>query len=143
MLSQITFTTHAKEGLTLEEHIKIGAKNDAICKSLGFTGRIFANEIQNFNIIEGETDRVEDYYSAFKNDPRIKFSLLHFSKKITTREFNEYQVWGYYSKFQLDFPSQIHSLTAHSFESSIPHNLSFRLRLLLEGYVHENLKSAA
>ena len=143
MLSQITFTTHIKEGLTLEEQIKIGAKNDAVCKSLGFTGRIFANEIQNFNIIEGETDLATEYYSAFKNDPRIKFSMLHFSRKITTREFSEYQVWGYYSKLKLEFPSQVHSLTTHSFEGSIPHNLSFRLRLLLEGYVHENLKSAA
>jgi len=58
MLSQMAFTTHAKEGFSLEEHIAIGSKNDAICKSIGFTGRIYANEVENFNIIEGSAQQV-------------------------------------------------------------------------------------
>jgi len=143
MLSQMAFTTHAKEGFSLEEHIAIGSKNDAICKSIGFTGRIYANEVENFNIIEGSAQQVEQYYAAFKNDVRVKLTLLHFTRQVTKREFNEYQVWGYYSKGQVNFPPQINHLRPDNFESSIPPNVSLRLRLLLEGYVNESLKTAA
>ena len=143
MLSQIVFTTHTRESVSLEYFKTMGVKNDTICKSLGFTGRIFADEVANFNIIEGESERVQDYFEAFRSDRRVKLEILHVNKHIQAREFSDYQVWGYHSETSAGLPPQIHKLTAFNFDSSVPFNLSLSLRLLLEGYVFENLKVAA
>lgn len=143
MLSQIAFTTHAHEGLTLEDYKLIGTRNDAICKSLGFTGRIYVNEVENFNIIEGESAMVENYFVAFSNDPRIKLTIPHMSKYIQKRAFKDYQVWGYHSKAGENLPAEIHHLNAQTYQASLPQTISLSLRFLLEGYVFENLKAAA
>lgn len=143
MLSQFVFTTHTRESLSLEYFNTIGVKNDIICKSLGFTGRVFADEVSNFNIIEGKSERVQEYFSAFTSDRRVKVKISHVSKHIQSREFSDYQVWGYHSEASEGLPPQIHKLTAFNFDSSVPFNLPLSLRLLLEGYVFENLKVAA
>lgn len=143
MLSQFVFTTHTRESVNLASFKTIGVNNDIICKSLGFTGRIFANEVANFNIIEGESERVKEYFSAFTSDRRVKVKIAHVNKHIQAREFSDYQVWSYHSEARDEFPPQIHKLTAFNFDSSVPFNLPLSLRLLLEGYVFENLKVAA
>lgn len=143
MLSQFVFSTYTKESVSLEYFRTIGVKNDTICKSLGFTGRVFANEFANFNIIEGEAERVKEYSTAFTSDQRVKVQITHVDKYIQTRVFSDYQVWSYHSKAREDLPPQIHKLTAFNFDSSVPFNISLALRILLEGYVFENLKVAA
>ena len=139
MLSQITFTSHVRDSVTFEAYREIGVRNDAICKSLGFTGRLFVVESEQLNIIEGPSDINEKYYSAFVNDPRAKVTIRHFSRDIARRDFQDYGVWVNHSLMNKNLPAELHSLTKDTLDTAMTPHLPLRLRLIIDSYIRPKL----
>lgn len=80
--------------MTIEELVSIGVDNISICKSLGFTGRLFAIENEHLSVLEGAADLIENYFQAFSGDERVGSTLRHFSRLIESREFPDLQPLG-------------------------------------------------
>lgn len=135
LLSQIIFTTHLNGEIPIEDYIAIGVKNDTICNTLGFTGRLFVVENEHLNIIEGPSELNENYYTAFVKDPRASSTLRHFSQTIETREFPDYGVWAKHSAMPDNVPPEIKPLTQESLNAALVPNLSVKLRLIIDGYI--------
>ena len=139
MLSQITFTSHVRDSVPLEAYVDIGVKNDAICKSLGFTGRLFVVESEQLNIIEGPSDLNKKYYSAFVNAPRAKVTIRHFSRDIPKRDFQDYSVWVNHKLMSKNLPPEFHNLTKDTLDSALTPDLPLKLRLIIDGYIRPKL----
>lgn len=129
--------------LPVSDYVEMGIKNDAICKSFGFTGRLFVNEYETLNIIEGPHELNESYFQAIVNDPRSTATLRHFSRQLESREFHDYSVWAAHSQMPHVLPKRLNLLCGSRLDQALVPNLSLKVRLIIDGYVRANLLSAA
>lgn len=140
-ISQLIYTSICTEEMTPWLSHQVSLKSISICKQLGLTGRVFANDQQALAMTEGQTDIVRRYYEAVKADPLVESILLHVDRPIKTREFSDYSVW-LNSRESYDCGPQVHRLSAETLPHALPAKPSAKIRIMIEAYLTHDLLDA-
>ena len=139
-LSQLIYTSTCTAELTPELSHEASYKSVQICKQLGLTGRVFANDITAFAMTEGPTELVKKYYKAVEADRLVETIVLHVDRPIEKREFQDYYVL-LNSKERYDYGPAIGVLTPETMEQALPSRPSSRMRIMIEAFRDEILTS--
>ena len=139
-LSQLIYTSTCTAELTPELSHEASYKSVQICKQLGLTGRVFANDITAFAMTEGPTELVKKYYKAVEADRLVETIVLHVDRPIEKREFQDYYVL-LNSKERYDYGPSIGVLTPETMEQALPSRPSSRMRIMIEAFRDEILTS--
>ena len=137
-LSQLIYTSTCTDAMTPEMAYLVSAKSVDICKSLGLTGRVFANNKQALAMTEGPTDVVRRYYQAVASDSLVENILLHTDRVITAREFAKYSVW-LNIETPINFTDTVRCLSEQTLPQAMPANASIRVRMMVEAYLKPDL----
>jgi len=140
-LSQLIYTSTCTDELTPKKSHEASHLSVQICQQLGLTGRVFANDITAFAMMEGPTSIVQKYYRAVESDQMVDTIILHVDRPIEKREFKDYRVL-LNSKERFDIGREIGILTPESLEESLPLNPSIRLRIMVEAFKRDVLLAA-
>lgn len=137
-LSQLIYTSTCTAELTPLLSHQASFKSIQICKQLGLTGRVFANDKSAFAMTEGPTELVRKYFKAVEADPLVETLLLHVDRPIKSREFTDYFVL-LNSRERYDFGPSIGLLTPESLNAALPAHPSIRLRIMVEAFKQDVL----
>lgn len=126
---QFVYSSTSIDSMSAAKAFDYARKNLGICKSLGLTGRVFADGKDALVIIEGEEDIMREYYAMVEADKYVLSFILHVERKIEEREFSDYQV---VLGLPLDheFCEEIRPLTSEEIDLHITPKLSSKLRLV-------------
>jgi len=139
-LSQLIYTSTCTAKLTPKLSHEMSYRSIQVCKELGLTGRVFANDLTAFAMIEGPTELVKKYYHAVSVDPLVETILLHVDRPIPKREFHDYYVL-LNSKERYDYGPTIGILTPKTLEQALPSHPSSRLRIMVEAFKEDVLSA--
>jgi len=133
-LSQLIYTSTCTDAMTPQKSVLISCKSVEVCRSLGLTGRVFANNRKALAMTEGPTEIVQRYFQAVQSDPLVQTIMLHSNNTITAREFVDYSVW---LNVGVNFaPCRgVRVMTRESIRSAFPSQASARIRIMAEGYL--------
>lgn len=137
-LSQYIYISTCIETLTPSLSHEMSRKSATICKGLGITGRVFANDKRALAITEGPSDIVKRYFEAVSKDDLVKNIALHAEREIPAREFEDYSVW----LNSIETPrvsAQVRVLSDKSLASALPPNLSAQVQSVIETFVKPEL----
>ena len=127
--------------MTPEKAVLISSKSVEICKSLGLTGRVFANRKKALAMAEGPTEIVQHYFKAVSSDPLVESILLQTDRKIERREFEDYSVW-----LNLNVPFApvpgVSVMTLDAISQTFPAKPSVKLRIMAEAYLTDDMIAA-
>lgn len=137
-LSQLIYTSTCTAELTPRLSHEASYKSIQICKQLGLTGRVFANDISAFAMTEGPTELVKRYFQTVESDPLVETIILHVDRPIKKREFNDYYVL-LNSRERYDFGPSIGILTPQTLKAALPAHPSIRLRIMVEAFQQDVL----
>lgn len=137
-LSQLIYTSTCTAELTPRLSHEASFKSVQICKSIGLTGRVFANDISAFAMTEGPTELVRRYYKAVAADSLVETIILHVDRPIKAREFNDYYVL-LNSQERYDFGPSVGILTDETLNAALPSHPSIRLRIMVEAFKQDVL----
>ncbi len=137
-LSQLIYTSTCTASMTPKMAYLTSSKSVDICKSLGLTGRVFANNKQALAMTEGPTEIVRRYYHAVASDSLVENIILHTDREIKAREFANYSVW-LNLETPIEFTDTVRHLTPETLSRAMPDNISLRLRMMVEAYLKPDL----
>lgn len=137
-LSQLIYTSTCTDAMTPRMAYLVSEKSVAVCRQLGLTGRVFANNKQALAMTEGPTEIVRKYYQAVATDSLVENILLHTDRNIAAREFSNYSVWLNIDT-PIDFTDTVCRLSEDSLSRAMPANISVRLRMMIDAYLKPDL----
>ena len=137
-LSQLIYTSTCTAAMTPRMAYIVSEKSVDICKQLGLTGRVFANNKQALAMTEGPTEIVRRYYQAVAADGLVENIVLHTDREIKAREFSNYSVWLNLDT-PINFTNSVCCLSEQTLPRAMPKNISVRLRMMVEAYVKPDL----
>lgn len=130
MLYQMIYTSTSAHGVSLIDKVNVASYSVSTCKELGLTGRVLVVPEKAINVLEGPEDIVKAYVEAIRGDSLIGLLVVHHSRSIEAREFDDYSVWMTYRP---EKPMRdVYRLSAENFEQALPESLSSKTRLFIE-----------
>jgi hypothetical protein len=137
-LCQAIYTTTCTDAMTSEKAVLISEKSVEVCRELGLTGRVFANDSSALAITEGPCEVVHGYCDAVEADELVQTFLLQTEREIGVREFDDYSVWlNIDAAFrQTDY---VKALRPDTLKSALPAQASARLRFVTKAYLDRDM----
>lgn len=116
---------------------QVSCKSVDVCRELGLTGRVFADNQQALAITEGPKEVVQGYFEAVSRDILVETILLHINRPIKKREFSDYSVWlNLREAHQFTPCDRVYDFKDPPEADILPKNASTKVRIYTDAYLN-------